>query len=137
MFPENERRIEVVAGLIWRENKFLAAKRPKDSAFGGFWELPGGKLEGEESAEEALARELWEELGITVGKCRFLTTARHFYPEKRLNVTLHFYEVSEFAGFPSAREGQKLRWLAPNEAGRLKFLEADREFLAEFVQKRV
>lgn len=132
MNPEKVRQIEVVAGLIRRGSKFLAARRPADTAFGGYWELPGGKLEAGESGEEALRRELSEELGITVKRCRFLASARHFYPAQKLEVTLHFYEVVEFEGSPSAREGQQLRWPMPDEIDQFQFLEADQEFLAEF-----
>lgn len=134
MSPEKAGQIEVVAGMIRRGDEFLAARRPDDAAFGGFWELPGGKLEAGESGNRALARELWEELGITVRNSRFLATGRHFYPEQKLHVTLHFYEVTEFEGEPRAREGQTLRWLALSGIGQVEFLEADREFLAEFVQ---
>lgn len=132
MKSEKARQIEVVAGVIRQEKKFLAARRPDNSAFGGYWELPGGKLEAGESGAEALERELWEELGITVKKSRFLGSVSHFYPEQKLQVILHFYEVGEFEGEPQAREGQELRWLAPDESEKYDFLEADREFLAEF-----
>ena len=63
---EEKARIEVVGGILWRGGSFLAAQRPEGHPQAGFWEFPGGKVEPGESLEAALARELAEELSLSV-----------------------------------------------------------------------
>ena len=70
---------QVAVGVICRHGLLLAAQRPDEKPLGGYWELPGGKLEANESPEEALRRELAEELGIKVESCAPLETARTRY----------------------------------------------------------
>ena len=123
--------VEVAAGILWRGERLLAAQRPGGKPLAGFWELPGGKLEAGESAEAALARELAEELGITVRKARFWRVDEHEYPERGIRVRLHFFHVTEFDGEPAAREGQSLAWVKPDEAGEMDFLPADADILRE------
>ncbi|MDO5483312.1 MAG: NUDIX domain-containing protein [Desulfovibrionaceae bacterium] len=125
------RRIEVAAGIIWREERFLAAQRPTDKIQAGWWEFPGGKLEPGESAEAALARELREELGITVLACRFWQCVEHVYAERGFAVRLHFFHVTAFDGEPTPSEGQAVRWVSPAQACELGFLPADAGILEE------
>lgn len=121
------RHVQVAAGIIWRGDEVLCCQRPAGRPQAGFWEFPGGKLRPGESAAEALARELREELSLTVKDCHFWCTKEHGYPEIGLAVTLHFFHVTAFSGEPRAREGQSFRWLRPEEARKLNFLPADRE----------
>ena len=72
------RGIDVAAGVIWRDGRFLAAQRPPDKPHAGFWEFPGGKLEPGEDAAQALARELAEELDIRSPASRFFTANTSF-----------------------------------------------------------
>lgn len=123
--------IDVAAGILWRGGRLLAAQRPGGKPLAGFWELPGGKLEAGESAEAALARELAEELGVTVRAARFWRLAEHAYPERGIRVRLHFFHVTEFDGEPVAREGQALAWVTPQDAGGLPFLPADADIVRE------
>lgn len=118
-------RIEVVAGILWRGERFLAACRPAGSAHEGLWEFPGGKVESGEGAEAALARELCEELGVRMGPAAFWRTQEHVYTVPPRHVVLHFFHVRDFAGEPQSREGQELRWVTAAEASSLPFLEAD------------
>ncbi len=121
--------IEVAAGIIWKEGRFLAAKRPKDKPRGGYWEFPGGKREAGESMIQALCRELREELaidGVAASPWRVVT---HDYGDMR--VELHFMHVLAFTGEPEARDGQELRWVSPEEAQSLSFLPADEAVIAD------
>ncbi|MBQ9452578.1 MAG: (deoxy)nucleoside triphosphate pyrophosphohydrolase [Desulfovibrio sp.] len=127
------RHIEVAAGIIWRNGCFLAAQRRTGSPMEGFWEFPGGKLEGSENALEALHRELAEELGISIRKALFWKNLEHDYFERGFSVLLHFFHVTAFTGEPCGKEGQNVRWVTPQEALELGFLPADAHLLEELV----
>ena len=99
---EEKARIEVVGGILWRGGSFLAAQRPEGHPQAGFWEFPGGKVEPGESLEAALARELAEELSLSVRNPRLWRTVEHDYD---------------------------FRSVTPEEALTLPFLEADRPLL--------
>lgn len=120
--------IQVAAGILWRNGRFLAARRPEGKAMAGYWEFPGGKLEAGESREDALRRELREELGVMCGGIEPWQTLSHAYPD--MTVTLHFMHVTDFAGEPTPHDGQQLRWVTPEEARLLSFLPADVEVVA-------
>lgn len=121
--------IKVAVAIIKRHAVFLATQRPDGKPFGGYWELPGGKVETGESPEEALKRELAEELGIRAIKIAPFRFARHEYVNWGFTANLHFFNVVEFKGEPIPREGQNLRWVTPNDARELVFLPADAEIL--------
>lgn len=123
--------IHVAAGIIWREGRFLAARRPEGKARAGYWEFPGGKLEAGESAEDALHRELREELGIVCLSVAPWQSISHNYPD--LRVVLHFMHVTEFSGEPLPNDGQTLLWVTPEEACFLPFLPADEVIVANIL----
>ena len=123
--------IQVAAGIIWREGRFLAARRPEGKPRAGFWEFPGGKQEPGESMAETLRRELREELGIVCASPVLWRTVSHAYPE--MTVVLHFMHVIGFSGEPTPRDGQELRWVTPGEARLLCFLPADKDVVADIV----
>lgn len=122
--------IDVAVGLIWRGGDVLATQRPAGKAHEGYWEFPGGKVERGEQPEEALVRELAEELGIGVRAYHFWKYVEHEYESHQLRVKLHFFHVTHFAGEPCAREGQNMRWVSPAEAADLPLLPADTELVA-------
>lgn len=122
------KRIEVAAGLLIQGQRFLIAQRAPGDACAGLWEFPGGKLESGETAEEALKRELSEEIGISALGIVPLLTSDYDYPE--FGVRLHFLHVMKYACEPVAREGQTLAWVSLAEAQALPFLPADVPLLA-------
>lgn len=123
------KRIDVVAAIIWSKGRYLAVKRPPGKPLAGFWEFPGGKVEAGEDLEQALARELQEELGITPEETKFWRVARHDYDHA--SVRLHFFHVSHYSGAPTPYEGHELAWLTPAAACAMPFLEADLELVRE------
>jgi len=108
------RKIHVAAGiLIDTDGRLLITDRLRASTMQAFWEFPGGKLAGGESAEEALHRELAEELGIEITLCEHFCGLEHDYPETR--VAIDFFLVRQWQGTPSGNERQALRWLRPSD----------------------
>ncbi len=124
--------LEVVAGIIWHQGRYLAAQRPAHTLHAGFWEFPGGKVEAGESCEQALARELLEELQIIIKNPCYWQSVVHRYPERMVRV--HFYHVHAFAGQAQGLEGQTLCWLLPKEGPNMPFLEADKGLVQELVE---
>lgn len=101
--------VHVAAAIILREDgRFLLAQRPPGKVYAGYWEFPGGKIERGEGAQDALRRELHEELGIDVIRAYPWITRRYAYAHA--TVDLHFFRVPSFHGIPLAREGQQLSW---------------------------
>ena len=99
-----------VAIITDKEHRVLIAQRPLHVPQGGLWEFPGGKLELNEAAEQALVREIREEIGLEVKQCQLLGEVNHQYPDKQ--VQLIVFHVTEFSGTASCREGQlALKWL--------------------------
>ncbi|MDO9526417.1 MAG: 8-oxo-dGTP diphosphatase MutT [Gemmobacter sp.] len=99
--------------LIDPDGRVLLAQRPAGKSMAGLWEFPGGKIETGESPEDALIRELSEELGIdTWASCLApLTFASHTYPDFHLLMPL--FACRRWQGTPHPREGQTLKWVRP------------------------
>jgi len=121
--------ISVSAGIVWRNDSFLALQRPEGKRQAGAWEFPGGKIKAGEDPVQALIRELKEELGIVPRLLRFWKAVDHDYAD--LRVTLHVFHVRVFSNEPHAREGHVWRWLTPRQALELPFLEADMPLVRE------
>lgn len=103
------KEVEVaVAVLIRPDAGFLLTLRPPGKVYQGFWEFPGGKLEPDESVEQALRRELKEEIGLTVGAVHPWRVERVDYPHAL--VRLHFCRVYEWSGELQMHEGQSYTW---------------------------
>lgn len=124
--------LNVVCGILWRNERFLATQRPVNQSHAGYWEFPGGKVELGETLHIALEREFKEELGITIFSPTFYCKINHNYGATPL--LIHFFQITEFEGEPTPLEGQTLSWVTPKEANNLQFLEADKFLLQQLQQ---
>ncbi|MFQ5643566.1 MAG: Nudix family hydrolase [Thiogranum sp.] len=98
-----------VAAIVNERGQVLVSLRPEHVHQGGLWEFPGGKLEPGESVQDALQREIFEELGISIGRQRPLIRIPHRYPDQ--SVLLDVWKVDAFHGEPHGREGQPVKWV--------------------------
>ncbi len=111
--------VKVAAGVIERDGQVLVTQRAAKAHQGGLWEFPGGKLESGESAEQALIRELAEELNIQVTQQAPLIEISHDYGDKQ--VRLFVSVVRAFEGEPQGLEGQPMQWIAAADLNTLSF----------------
>lgn len=119
--------IEVVAAIIQKENQYFATQRGYGE-FDGMWEFPGGKIEPGESPEDALKREIQEELGIDIGVKEFLCTTNYDYPS--FHLTMHCYICCIKEGEVELREHKAARWLRSEELGSVEWLPADKDVIS-------
>ncbi|NVD07396.1 8-oxo-dGTP diphosphatase MutT [Vibrio sp. JPW-9-11-11] len=106
------KRVHIVAAIIFNQDKsqVFITKRPDDKHKGGFWEFPGGKVEQGETIEQAMVRELEEEIGITTTEQRLFEHLEFDYSDKALK--FDFMTVTQFEGQPFGKEGQQGEWVA-------------------------
>ena len=119
------KHIEVVAAVIIQDGKVLCVQRPKHTKdyISLKWEFPGGKVEVGENREEALVREIKEELAAEIHELQFLMTVEHSYPD--FHMTMHAYTCTLKTGEISLREHVDMKWLATEELNQLDWTEAD------------
>ncbi|MCA1743334.1 MAG: (deoxy)nucleoside triphosphate pyrophosphohydrolase [Desulfonatronovibrio sp.] len=123
--------IKVAAGIVVKEGLVLIVKRPPGKTLAGFYEFPGGKAESGESVENALKRELQEEIGIKPLDFWLWTSIKKSYDH--INAHVHFFIVKDFEGQIHSREKQELIWTHPAGFDDKNFLPADREILKKVV----
>lgn len=126
------KHLQVAVGIIRNtERQIFLAQRAASSYMANKWEFPGGKIEQDESAEQALKRELMEETGIEVTAASAIGLADHSYED--LRVTLHFFLVEGWNGEPYGREGQPQRWVEQQDLVADEFPPANHELISRLV----
>ena len=118
--------IEVVAAIIRKGDKLFATQRGYGE-WKDWWEWPGGKVEAGESPEQALTREIWEELDTEIRVDKFLTTIDWNYP--KFHLTMHCYLCSLLTEALHLNEHEAARWLGADELGSVRWLPADEGLL--------
>lgn len=118
--------IEVVAAIIHQGEKILATQRGYGD-YKGLWEFPGGKIESGETSEDAIRREIREELGVDISVEELVCTVEYDYPA--FHLTMHCFWCSIAQGVPVLMEHQSARWLEKSEWESVEWLPADVEVL--------
>lgn len=116
--------IEVVAGIIYKNNKFLIAQRNLNKVQGALWEFPGGKVEKDESYESALIREIKEELNADIEVTEYIGESIHHYPEK--DIKLIFYKARLLSEKIELLEHESCEWITKEEKDKFEFAGADK-----------
>ena len=123
---------EVVAALIWDDDKFVICQRPEHKARGLLWEFVGGKVEPGETKEQALIRECKEELNVLISVGDVFMDVVHEYPDLTVHLTL--YNATIFEGEPQKLEHNDIQWITPSEIANYEFCPADKEILAKICE---
>lgn len=126
------RCIKVAAAIITRDKRLFIVQRKPDKPYPLEWEFPGGKLEEGETGEQALVREIQEELNTGINGITLYDTTRHTYPE--FTVDLFFYRASLSGVEPHVLEHQQGLWVSPGELTAYKFLAADRGVVDKIIE---
>ena len=123
---------EVVAALIWKDNKFMICQRPAHKARGLLWEFVGGKVESGETKELALIRECKEELNVLLSVGDVFMEVTHEYPDLTVHLTL--FKATIVEGEPQKLEHNDIQWISPSEIPNYAFCPADEEILARICE---
>ena len=128
----------VVAAVIQREDRrLLIGQRRKEDSSPLKWEFPGGKVRDGEAAEAALARELREELGVTLTKCVEIGRVRHQYAASPEDLEIRFFATALAEGDVTPLCFEQIAWVFPKELGEYDFLAANRELIANLATGRI
>ena len=119
--------VEVVAALIWDNDKFMICQRPAHKARALLWEFVGGKVEPGETKEQALIRECQEELAITLSVGDVFMDVVHEYPDITVHLTLFNATIAD--GIPQKLEHNDIMWITVDEINQYDFCPADTEIL--------
>jgi 8-oxo-dGTP diphosphatase len=128
------KKIEVVAAAIFSPcgTELFIARRLKNAHQGGLWEFPGGKRESNETSEQALYRELNEEIGIAITSFKPLIKLTHDYGDKFIE--LDVYTVNSFDGKAHGAEGQQTQWIKLTEINNFSFPEANKAIIEKLLE---
>ena len=125
--------LNVTVGILRNtKNEVLLGKRTKGSLT-GYWEFPGGKIEPNETPEEALFREFQEELGVEIGRSKKMEPIEYQYD--LYDVLLIPFKIIDYIGYPSGLEGQELIWCATDKLSEIEILPADRSLVEKLTEE--
>ncbi|MEG0073553.1 MAG: (deoxy)nucleoside triphosphate pyrophosphohydrolase [Clostridia bacterium] len=124
--------VNVVAAVIKENDKILIAKRNLKKSQGGLWEFPGGKIEVGETSEEALIREIKEELDVNITVDKYLTEEKFIYPEKEINLIA--FKAKILSGELTLNEHEQIEWIDKKSLDNYKFAPADK-FIVEYLKQ--
>ena len=130
-------QIKVVAGLILQNNKLLICQRPKFKDHPLKWEFPGGKIEGKETKEIALTREIQEELSITIQNYSFLIDYFYTYKELDKHIHLNFYLISKYKGEIKNNLHNNLNWIEKEDLPSYDFLDGDKKIIDQIINNEL
>lgn len=126
--------VPVAVGVVWRGDQLLISRRPLDGLLGGLWEFPGGKIKPGEAPDEAVRREVEEEVGLKVKVGAILGTIRHAYTH--FSITLHAYHCTYIDGTPRLLGCTDLKWIRWDEMGQFPFPRANSKLFPLIEQYR-
>ena len=115
--------IDVVAAIIKKDNLYLVTQRNRDKHMGLKWEFPGGKVEANETLQEALTREIYEELNIDINVYEKL--AEESYKDSEINIVLHYFLCSIKDGVINLNEHEAMEWVDKTDFDKYDFVEGD------------
>ena len=127
-------RINVVAGIVINQNKILIGKRKDEDIGGGKWEFPGGKIEVGETNSEALERELYEELGISVKIGKELMNYEHMF--KTTIYKISFMEIIDYDGEIRNNAHSEIKWVKFSNLLEYDFISGDDRFIQSFLKSK-
>ncbi len=128
----------VVAAVIERgDRRLLIGQRRREDSSPLKWEFPGGKVQNGEAAEAALARELREELGVTLTKCAEIGRVRHQYAASLEEMEIRFYAAAMAEAEAAPLCFEQIAWVLPKELGEYDFLAANRELIANLATGKI
>ena len=120
--------IHVAVAVIFNDQgKILIAERPPHKYAPGLWEFPGGKVEKNETVQEALHREIIEEINLTILSARPWLQIHHDYSDR--SVLLDVWIIEQFSGEPESMEGQLIKWVSLSELDQFTFPEGNKEII--------
>ena len=126
------KKVEVVAAVVQKDNKIFCAQRNLAKSMGGKWEFPGGKIEVGETKEEALVREIKEELDSDIVVDKYLMTVEHDYPT--FHITMHAYLCTLVKGELILKEHNDGVWLTKEELLSLDWADADNPIVNKLIK---
>ena len=124
---------QVVAALIWRDDRFMICQRPAHKARGLLWEFVGGKVEPGETLEAALIRECREELAVELTVGEMFMQVVHAYPDITVELTLFHSSIA--SGVPQKIEHEDIQWITPAQIPGYDFCPADTEILERIMKE--